>query len=117
MADIGSSHVLYVEYGGLQSGCHKLDSNGVQLELHSIQWYHVSEHLGEGTASLFIDGTIVNSNEGTVAEQQVHAEGPLRVGQYDEATFPLHGNISHLVFVHTVMSQRLPGQRRLWAML
>ena len=57
-------------------------------------------HLGGGTASLFIDGTIVNSNEGTVAEHQVQAERPLRVGQYDDATFPLHDNISHLVFMH-----------------
>lgn len=93
-----SDHRLYVEYGGRESGCHKLDSSGVQL--HPAQWYHVAVHLGEGTASLFIDGTIVNSNEGTVAAHEVQTERPLRVGQYDDATFPLHGNISHLAFVH-----------------
>lgn len=93
-----SNHLLYVEYGGLESGCHKLDSNGVQL--HPEQWYHVAVHLGDTAASLYIDGTIVSSSSGGIEKHEVQTDLPLRVGQYDGGTFPLFGNISHLAFVH-----------------
>jgi Glycosyl hydrolase family 47/Concanavalin A-like lectin/glucanases superfamily len=93
-----SNHMLYVEYGGLESGCHKLDSNGVQL--HPEQWYHVAVHLGDKAASLYIDGTIVSSSIGGIEKHEVQTDLPLRVGQYDGGTFPLYGNISHLAFVH-----------------
>lgn len=93
-----SNHLLYVEYGGLKSGCHKLDSNGVQL--HPEQWYHVAVHLGDTAASLYIDGTIVSSSTSGIEKHEVQTDLPLRVGQYDGGTFPFFGNISHLAFVH-----------------
>ena len=93
-----NNHRLYVEYGGLESGCHKLDSNGVQL--HPEQWYHVAVYLGDTSAYLFIDGTVVSTSSGGTAVHQIQSNRPLRVGQYDQATFPLFGNISHLAFIH-----------------
>ena len=44
-------HRLYVEYGGDQSGCNKLDSG--KVELHPSHWYHVALHLGTYTPSLY----------------------------------------------------------------
>ena len=35
-------HKLYIEYGGLSSGCHKVDSGS--LELQPKRWYHVAVH-------------------------------------------------------------------------
>ena len=94
-----SDHRLYVEYGGLESGCHKLDSGTV--ELHPEHWYHVAVHLGDDSASLFIDGTIVSKNNiGSVEKHQVQSNRPLLVGQYDDRAFPFYGNISHLAFIH-----------------
>ena len=94
-----NDHRLYVEYGGLESGCHKLDSGTV--ELHPKHWYHVAVHLGDDNAALFIDGTIVSTNGiGSVEKHQVQSTRPLLVGQYDDSAFPFYGNISHLAFIH-----------------
>ena len=93
------NHLLYVEFGGLESGCHKLDSNGVQL--HPEQWYHVAVYLGGKTASLYIDGTVVSSSTDMITEgHQVQLYRPLKVGHYDDGQFPFYGNISHLAFIH-----------------
>ena len=113
-----NNHLLYVEYGGLESGCHKLDSSGVQL--HSKQWYHVAVYLGDNASYLYIDGTLVsnsgnsggggsvsggsdsgNSNSGSQVEgHQIQTIRPFRVGQYDNAQYPLYGNVSHLAIIH-----------------
>lgn len=93
------NHRLYVEFGGLESGCHKLDSNGVQL--HPKQWYHVAVYLGGKTASLYIDGTVVSSSHDMITEgHQVQLHRPLQVGQYGDGQFPFYGNLSHLAFIH-----------------
>lgn len=93
-------HRLYVEYGGKESGCHKLDSNGI--ELHPQHWYHVALHLGPGKASLFIDGSLVSGggSAGSLPTHEVQRDRPMSVGQYDGMQYPFQGNISHLAFVH-----------------
>ena len=93
-------HRLYVEYGGGQSGCNKLDSSGV--ELHPHHWYHVALYLGPDTAALYIDGSLVSGGlaAGALPSHNVQRERPMWVGQYDGAQYPLYGNVSHLAVVH-----------------
>lgn len=87
-----SDHKLYVEYGGLISGCHKLESNNIQL--HKSQWYHVAVHLGGTIATLYIDGTVVGSSD-NIEEHKIQSDRPLFIGRYDESgIYPFDGNIS-----------------------
>lgn len=93
-----NDHKLYVEYGGTVSGCHKIDSNGIQL--HHEHWYHVAVHLSETQSTLYIDGTPVNSISGqNMKPHSVQTSRPLIVGLYGE-DFPFYGNISHLAVIH-----------------
>jgi hypothetical protein len=54
-----TNHKLYVEYGGLETGCHKINSNDV--EICPGRWYHVAAYLGMNMASLYIDGNVVGT--------------------------------------------------------
>lgn len=128
-----NNHLLYVEYGGLNSGCHKLDSNEVQL--HPEKWYHVAVYLSGSKAFLYIDGTVVSSsnsnsdsesnngnNNGNnigngngngnydnsgIEGHQVQLNRPIKVGQYDNGQYPFYGNISHLAFIHCDKSWKI----------
>lgn len=92
-----NDHRLYVEYGGLESGCQKIDSNGI--ELIPEKWYHVAVFLGDHTARLYIDGSEVGSTT-HIETHQLQRSRPLLIGQYDHSEFPLFGNISHFAIVH-----------------
>jgi hypothetical protein len=92
------NHKLYVEYGGLQSGCNKISSNDV--EIHPGKWYHVAVYLSMNMAFLYIDGNVVGTSNG-IENHQVQNSRPLLVGQYDNALYPLYGNISHLAVIRS----------------
>eukprot|EP01041_Mallomonas_annulata_P002517 gene2517-4896_t len=93
-----NNHQLYVEYGGINSGCNKLDSKGIQLL--PARWYHVALAFLERTVTLFIDGSIVNEME-DADTHEINTGLRLQVGHFQGEGFPLHGNVSHLAVVHT----------------
>lgn len=92
-----SDHKVFVEYGGLESGCHKVDSGAVRIL--PGQWHHVAFALINRVATLFIDGKLVASNDAVEAHvvQKQHA---LVVGQYEGGEYAFQGNISQLIIVH-----------------
>jgi len=93
-----NDHKLYVEYGGVNSGCNKL--NSIEVTINSDQWYHVAAYFSSSTTQLFIDGNKVNSED--VKDPHVVQSGrPFIVGRFDTASdsFPFFGNISYLSFV------------------
>lgn len=98
-----SDHKLYVEYGGTESGCHKLDSASVELKPE--QWYHVAVYTNPHHVALYIDGELVNSEEISDGHQ-VQQENSLYIGVYDQsADYPFAGNISHFAVVNELESQ------------
>ena len=93
-------HKLYVEYGGLSSGCHKVDSGAMQLDTN--RWYHVAVHATSSSTTLYIDGVVVNSDS-VLEGHQVQSENPMYVGVYDSSSnYPFFGNISHVAIVHNL---------------
>lgn len=92
-----SDHRIFVEYGGKQSGCHKIDSGTATLK--TGQWYHVAFALLNTASYLFIDGNLV-AQITSMDPHYVQMQQPLVVGQYEGGSYTFHGNISHLIIVH-----------------
>jgi len=92
-----SNRRLSLEFGGSSSGCNKLDSGDVQLQ--SRRWYHVAVALMDHTASLFIDGSVVQSSE-SLEPHNIQSDNPLFVGQYTGGEYALSGNVSRLAIMH-----------------
>lgn len=94
-------HKVYLEYGALLSGCHKLDSKSVTLLPE--RWYHVAALFGVTEVALFIDGAEVNREQ--INDPHIpQASNALLVGHYAssaDTSYPLYGNISALAVVHT----------------
>lgn len=91
-------HKVYVEYGGANSGCYKIDSQNIAL--NSNHWYHLLVHFSPDLITLFIDGEKVNSLKPT-EPHLVQMENPLFVGQFNAAgDFSFYGNISNFAVAH-----------------
>lgn len=100
-----SDHKLYVEYGGTESGCHKLDSSSVELK--PDRWYHVAVYTNAHYVALYIDGELVNSEEISDGHQ-VQRTNALFVGVYDRnGDYPFSGNISHFAVLHDLAAQHV----------
>lgn len=90
-----SDHILYVEFGNDQSGCHKVSSGSVKLV--DKKWYHVVVTLMDSHVKLYLDGREVGSFTGT---HNVQHSRPIQLGQYGNNEYPLIGNISHFSVAH-----------------
>lgn len=95
-----SDHKVFVEYGGQESGCHKLDSSDVTIL--PGKWHHVAFALINRAASLFIDGRLVSSStdDAAVEAHLVQKQNALVVGQYEGGGYAFQGKISQLIIVH-----------------
>ena len=108
-----------IQFGGSNSGCHKLDSHSVELQ--ALQWYHVAVysgctlrasfcfnsllrvHLGPSFTALFVDGELVSSVEHSSTGDEPHRvqySNPFLVGHYDIGQYAFYGNISHVAVLH-----------------
>lgn len=89
---------LYAEYGGKNSGCHKIDSGSATIS--SNQWYHVALAFSGDRGRIFINGDEVGQSADGVELHEIQQKRPLLVGLYDHGAYPFMGNISHLVIIH-----------------
>jgi flagellar motor protein MotB len=96
-----NDHRLYVEYGGTESGCNKLDSANVLID--PLTWYHVAVYMNDQIAMLFI-------NQQKVFERQnppnrMISSRSLQVGKYAlSASYTLFGNLSSIAVVHDLQT-------------
>lgn len=95
-----NNRILYAEFGNDRSGCHKVDSGLVTVE--SEKWYHIAIALVGPLTELYIDGKLVGTLDGEAHEVQLSR--PILLGQYDETSFPLWGNLSHFAAARVTSS-------------
>jgi mannosyl-oligosaccharide alpha-1,2-mannosidase len=95
-----SDHKVYMEYGGTNSGCNKLDSGVVTLT--PKRWYHVAVALTDQISVMFIDGEVVNKQ--AVTDSHMVSTVDALVGRYSlAAPYPLYGNVSTLAVVQNLV--------------
>jgi hypothetical protein len=100
---------LYAEYGGKSSGCYKFGSGSVMIS--SQRWYHVALVFSGDHGRIFIDGEEVGrSNDGSELHE-VQSKRPLLVGQYEPGTYPLIGNLSHVVIIEDPPAEEIDLKR------
>ncbi len=100
-----NDHRVYLEYGGENSGCNKLEST---FEVQSNRWYHVAGFFGTKLVALLVDGQVVATTD--VSDPHiVQHQNPLIIGQYSSsAPYALFGNISQFAVVHPNSGDDVP---------
>eukprot|EP01035_Chromulina_nebulosa_P020176 gene20176-26192_t len=89
---------LYAEYGGLSSGCNKIDSGDIKLV--TKEWHHVVLSLSLTGGYLFVNNELVGAANDNLERHQVQHNRNLLIGIYDNGEYPFRGNISHVAIVH-----------------
>lgn len=88
---------LYLEYGGKNSGCYKIDSGLTVLQ--QSKWYQVALSFTSDFARIFIDGRVVGQSAENTELHSIQTRNPLIIGRYESGEYSFQGNISNVLVV------------------
>jgi len=90
---------IYTEFGNDRSGCNKIGTTGLSIELTT--WHHVAVLHTRTEVAIFLDGAVVASESlgDRLQPHEPQSDRPLIIGQFDGGAFPFYGNVSNVAVV------------------